>query len=295
MTASCGPRPTKRCRRSKAEIEAIQSAIYEVVERDAPMTVRQVFYRLVAAGVIGKTENDYKTTVVRLLTRMRIEGDIPFSWIADTTRWMRKPESHSSVQSMLNLTVETYRRALWVDQDDYVEIWLEKDALSGVIYRVTSEWDVPLMVTRGYPSISFLHDAAEWIADMDKPSYIYYLGDWDPSGLDIERNIEDRLDEFGADVEFARIAVTPEQIRDLSLPTRPTKKTDSRSNGFSGESVEVDAIPPARLRTLVAGAIERHVDEDQLRVTRIAEQSERDLLARLDEILERWPNGEAAP
>jgi hypothetical protein len=86
-------RSIKRQRRTKAEIEEIKSAIYSVVANDLPMTVRQVFYRLVAGGVIGKTESEYNTTVVRLLTQMRLEGEIPFNWIADNTRWMRKPES----------------------------------------------------------------------------------------------------------------------------------------------------------------------------------------------------------
>ena len=89
-----GARPIKRRRRTRAEIEEIKSAIYGVVASDRPMTVRQVFYRLVVAGAIGKSENEYNTTIVRLLTDMRLEGEIPFSWIADNTRWTRKPESH---------------------------------------------------------------------------------------------------------------------------------------------------------------------------------------------------------
>jgi hypothetical protein len=155
-----------------------------------------------------------------------------------------------------------------------------------VIYRVTAAWDVPLMVTRGYPSISFLHNAAMAIEGEEKSTFIYYLGDWDPSGLDIERNIEDRLNEFAdADIEFTRIAVTPEQVEQWSLPTRPTKRTDTRAKYFKGDSVEVDAIPPNQLRSLVAKCIERHVDEDQLEKTRIAERSERQLLESWDEVL----------
>ena len=127
----------------------------------------------------------------------------------------------------------------------------------------------------------------------DKPTFIYYLGDWDPSGLDIERNIEDRLNEFAedADIEFTRIAVTPEQVERWSLPTRPTKRTDTRAKNFKGASVEVDAIPPNQLRSLVTACIERHVDEDQLEKTRIAEQSERELLNRWDEALEGLSDG----
>src|SRR5262249_28290646 len=126
--ASYEPRPTKR--RTKAQIDAIRQAIYEALERDNPMTVRQVFYRLVSKGVIGKTEAEYKSTVVRLLTAMRKERDIPFGWIADNTRWMRKPRTYSSLDQALRRTAEAYRRSLWDNQDVYVEVWLEKDALA---------------------------------------------------------------------------------------------------------------------------------------------------------------------
>jgi hypothetical protein len=194
---------------------------------DNPMTVRQVFYQLVSQGVIAKTEAEYKSTVVRLLAAMRRAGEIPFDWIADNTRWMRKPKTYSDVEQALQRTAEAYRRSLWDNQDVYVEIWLEKDALAGVLYRVTSSWDVPLMVTRGYPSLSYLYEAADTIAAVGKPAHLYYFGDNDPSGLDITRAVE-------AEVYFERVAVTAAQITDLGLPTRPTKKTDSRSKGFEG-------------------------------------------------------------
>ena len=137
--------PIKRKRRTKAEIEVVKSAIYQLLDAENPMTVRQTFYRLVSNGVIEKTEKEYKSTVVRLLTQMRRAGEIPYGWIADNTRWMRKPHTFSSMESALVYTAQTYRRALWDTQDAYVEIWLEKDALSGVLSDVTYEWDVPFV------------------------------------------------------------------------------------------------------------------------------------------------------
>ncbi len=264
-------------------MERIRQAIYEVVEQDKPMTVRQVFYRLVSAGVIAKTEPEYKRTVVRLLTDMRRKRELPFNWIADNTRWMRKPVTYSSAEQALRQTAEFYRRSLWDSQDAYVEIWCEKDALAGVIFDVTSVWDVPLMVTRGYPSLTFLYGAAETIAAQWKPAYIYYLGDYDPSGLDIARTVERGLREFApdADIHFDRVAVTPEQIEALHLPTRPTKKTDSRSRNFYGESVELDAISPAQLRTMVNDYIARHINAVTLNVVEIAEASEREVLMQM--------------
>jgi hypothetical protein len=244
------------------------------------MTVRQVFYQMVSQGVIDKKEGEYKQTVVRLLKEMRLARGIPFGWIADNTRWMRKPRTYSSAEQALRRTAEAYRRSLWDNQDVYVEVWLEKDALAGVLYRVTDEFDVPLMVTRGYSSLTYLYEAAEAIEAEEKPAYLYYFGDYDPSGVDINRSTESRLREFAPDAEihFERIAVTEEQMEEWNLPTRPTKETDSCSKGFQGESVEVDAIDPDRLRALVRHCIEKHVDQRALEVTRTAEQSEREIL-----------------
>jgi hypothetical protein len=261
-------------------MDAIRSAIKAVTAEDGPMTVRQAFYQLVSRGAINKTEADYKQTVVRLLTEMRRDYSIPFDAIADNTRWMRKPKTHGSLRNMLEESKDFYRRALWNDQEVYVEVWLEKDALASVLLPETSEYDVPLMVTRGYPSVSYLYEAGATIKAQGKPTFIYYFGDHNPSGRDITRATESGLREFapGAEIHFRRIAVTREQIEDLKLPTRPTKTTDSRSKGFDGESVEVDAIPPAHLRALARTCIELHIDQGLLQRTKLIEEQERQTL-----------------
>ena len=273
-------RPTKRSRRSRVEIEQIKTSIRRVLTDENPMTVRQVFYRLVSLGVIEKTENEYKSTICRLLTDMRRNEDIPYPWIADNTRWMRKPATYSNLEQAVQETAQFYRRRLWDDQDAYVEVWLEKDALAGVLYPITAQYDVPLMVTRGYPSLTFLHSAAEGILDEDKPAFLYYLGDHDPSGVHIPQKVESDLREMaaGAEIYFECIAVNIDQIEAWGLPTRPTKKTDSRSKTFKGASVEVDAITSADLRALVEEAITQHIDKEVLHTTTVAERSERELL-----------------
>jgi len=170
------------------------------------------------------------------------------------------------------------------------------------------------MVTRGYPSLSFLYTAAETIAAQDKPIYLYYFGDHDPSGVDIPRKVEKDLREFVTDIRlgrddmqfevdpdmqfadmkeswrdvynkeierdihFKRVAVTPEQIASLNLTTRPTKRTDSRIKSFEGESVEVDAIPPKALRQIVSDCITQHIDQKAYDVLMDAEAGEREAL-----------------
>jgi hypothetical protein len=169
------------------------------------------------------------------------------------------------------------RRCNRRDVDAYAEIWLEKDALAGVVYPITASYDVPLMVARGYASLSFLHSAAEAINELDIPAYIYHLGDFDPSGVNAGEKIEETLRELAPDasIYFERIAVTPEQIDVWDLPTRPTKQSDSRAKGFGAISVELDAIPPDNLRGLVQMAIEQHLPPEQFKILKVAEESER--------------------
>jgi len=275
--------PTCRSRRTKAEMAEIRDRILEIAEQDQPVTIRQLFYRLVSAGVIEKTENEYKSTVVRLCGAMRKAGQLPWDWVADNTRWMRKPRTFGSATAALIATARTYRRSLWANASDYVEVWLEKEALAGVLYDATEEWDVPLMVARGYSSLTFLHSSAVHFP-CDRCTYIYYFGDFDPSGVNIAQTVERQLREFAdpeVEIHFDRVAVTEEQVTELDLPLRPTKRTDSRAKGWKGGSVEVDAIPPSTLRELCEARIREHVDQEQLRVLLEIEDSERRLLGEL--------------
>jgi hypothetical protein len=156
-------RPIKRSRRTRDEIDQLIRHMHAILQRERPMTVRQMFYQLVSLALIAKTEQAYKGQVIRQLSEARLQGVIPFGWIADNTRWMRKPTTYTGIHDALERMADYYRRDVWADQDAYVEIWLEKDALAGVLYQVTYEWDVPLMVTRGYPSLTYLYDAAQTI------------------------------------------------------------------------------------------------------------------------------------
>ena len=140
------------------------------------------------------------------LTLMRRAGNLPYRWLADNTRWQRKPDTFNSPAEALRETARFYRKALWADADAYVEIWLEKDALAGVVYPITSMFDVPLMVARGYASLSFQHSAAEHIDGLDVPTFIYHFGDYDPSGVNAAEKIEETLRELApnAEIHFER-------------------------------------------------------------------------------------------
>jgi hypothetical protein len=279
--------PTSRARRTKADIAAIRAAIREVIENDPPMTVRQVFYQLVSRGVIEKTEEQYQGTIIRLMTEMRLDGSLPYSWVVDESRRVRITQTYNSIEDALEHTAKFYRRSALAQSDDYIEIWVEKDALAGAMWAVTSQFDVPLMVSRGMPSLTFLHGSAlaiEDAAERGKDAYIYQFGDHDPSGVLIPKSIERRLDEMceqlGCDPPIVeRVALTRAHIAEFSLPTRPTKRDGNRhAQGFEGDSVELDALPPRVLRAMVREVIERHISPKATQALRVAEDSERELL-----------------
>lgn len=290
MTAApaYGSSTVKRIRRTNMELEALDNAIIEAVTMEHPVTLRGVYYRVVSAGAVDKTEAGYRL-IGRQLLKLRRSGAVPYSWITDGTRWITKPETHDSVEQMLADAAASYRRALWHDQPVDIHIFAEKDAVSGVLMPVIDEWDVPLGVLRGYSSESFAHSVAEALAGSlrrgKEEVYVYQLGDHDPSGLDAWRafttTVRGFLEGLAPFVIFERIAVTEAQIVELALPTRPTKRSDTRAASFTGESVEVDAIPPSYLRGLLSAAIEQHIDPEKLRITRSVEASERDVLRRI--------------
>jgi hypothetical protein len=250
-----------------------------------PATVRQIFYAATVEGLVEKTEAGY-AKVKTDLTLLRRSGAMPYSWLADNTRWQRKPDTFDSISDALKQTARFYRKALWAsDADSYVEVWLEKDALSGAVYPVTAEFDVPLMVARGYASLSFLASAAEAITRIGRPTYIYHLGDHDPSGVNAGEKIDETLREMApaAEIHFERLAVLPEQITAWHLPTRPTKQSDTRAKRFGEVSVELDAIDPLRLRQIIQIAIERHLPQEKLKVLQVAEDNERAAFERIAE------------
>jgi hypothetical protein len=231
---------TRTGRRTKADIEGIKNKIYDVVAGNYPMSLRQVFYALVVRGVVAKTEAEYDHTVGRLLLAMRRAGEIPYGWIADNTRCIRKPPIYDSVQAALKDCRETYRKAVWRALDAQVQVWIEKAALATVLEYETADYDVGLAVARGFCSETFLYEAAQALAANGRSAWVYYLGDHDPSGHAIAREVERKLRGFapGLEIHFEWVAVTADQINDLNLPTRPTKREgNSHAKGFVGDSV----------------------------------------------------------
>lgn len=281
-----GTSTIKRTRRTKNDMEDLRRQILTVAGESKPTTARFIFYRCAALGVVAKTAAGYRT-VQREVSLLRERGDMPFAWIADNTRWVRKPHTHDDLQAFLDEAARVYRRDLWSRSLDYVEIWCESDSVAGVLMAVTSEFDVPLMVLRGYSSSTFAYNAAKHIEADGRPAFLYYFGDHDPSGVDIERSLQESLHRYApkADITFERVAVTAEDIEEMDLPGSIKKTTDTRSKNFNGQAVEVESVPVEILRRWCREVIEQHVDHHQLSVLRVAEASERSVLLRLaDEV-----------
>lgn len=241
------------------------------------MTVRQMFYRLLNNGY-EKSEGFYNK-VQRNMLHMREAGTLPFAFVADNSRSCYKPDAYSGLREMLEESKHFYRRQLWKDAGVNVEIWLEKEALRAVFWRVTEKYDVPLFITRGFSSVSFVQSAALEIKNRTNLTHVYLFTDHDPSGDEVARSIESRMKQFGAmsNAIFTRAALTPEQIYEYHLPERPTKKSN-HSKGWNGKSVELDAMEPQDLRYIVEDCILRHIDPYQLEKTREIENAEKQTL-----------------
>lgn len=274
----------------KATLE-LREVLLDIIRAfDPPMTVRQVYYQAEVRGIVGKTQADYDR-IQRQLLAMRREGLLAYEAIADNTRWMRKPRTYAGLRDCLSRTHRQYRASVWAQLDHYVEIWLEKDALAGVLLEETERFDVPLMVCRGYSSESFAWEAAQHMRrmlDNGRHVFVYYLGDLDPSGWHAGLELEQKLRHFlDGEVTFRRLAVHRQHIDELDLPTRETKRTDPRLASFEAafgrgaRSCELDAMPPDILRAIVRAQIERHLPAGWLDQIDAEERAARETLNKL--------------
>jgi hypothetical protein len=276
--------PVKRQRATKEEMENRARFLIDYANRHGPVTVRGLYYQAEVAKLPGidKTESGYGK-VQRQVLDLRRAGRLDYDDIADATRWMRKPSSHDSIEDALHETARLYRRSLWRDNEDYVEVWCEKDALAGVIYPVTSEYDVPLMVTRGFSSETFAYEAIAARGDDERDYWVYYFGDFDRSGQDAARSLQEKLERFAEGkpfkVRFKNLAVTEVQISTWKLSTRPHKRESAADRKWPYPfACELDAIPADLLRAYVKTAIEVLLPRDQLEILKVAEESERSIL-----------------
>lgn len=285
MPAKTGKMHVKANAWGKPELVTRSLAVLEQYSGTA-VTVRQLYYRLVAQGY----ENSLKAykRVVAVTGDARWEGSMDFDAFEDRDRRMTCTTDweDTDLDSVVENAVEqveawmsSYRLNRWSNQPLYVEVWIEKKALEGVFSLPCQLARVGLFPCKGYPSLTSLYEAAQRFqkaTDAGKSCVILYWGDYDCSGEDIPRNIAESLERLGAEVEVRRCALTEEMVREMGLPAAPTKQTDSRAAAWDGHGqVELDAVDPAILKKMVKDAIAGVFDNDKYAELEKREDEER--------------------
>jgi hypothetical protein len=285
----------KRKRRTKAKIEQLDWQIMQVLASDHPQSVRHMFYRMTDPRLeepVPKTdhgkESGYKAVQYRMKV-LRREGRLPYSWVTDATRRGFFTPTYSDKGEFLRRVKGLYRADLWEHSDYYCEVWCESRSIAGVIEADCEELAVSLYPSGGFTSLTLAYQAADYINDecRDRPVVIFYIGDYDPSGVLIDVSIERELRKHlrpEIDLQFIRIGITKEQIEEYDLPTKPRKATEKRSPHIL-ETVEAEAMPAAIMRELLRVNIEALLPERALAIAEAEEQSARDYFDSVAELI----------
>lgn len=278
-----------------AIIDRAQTIIATYEAQGYRLTLRQLYYQFIARDAFRNTEANYKR-LGSIINDARLAGLIDWSAIEDRTRNLRGVGHWEDPSEIIDAVAAQFRIDKWSNQHNRVEVWVEKDALVGVIERVCTRYDVNYFACRGYVSQSEMYDASKRIASYlgaNQEVTIIHLGDHDPSGIDMTRDIRERLEMFLRDdawlLNVNRIALNYPQIEQYSPPPNPAKTTDSRFekylDEYGDESWELDALEPRVISELIQGEVLALRDE-ALWAEKIEEENEHRRL--LGEASERW-------
>jgi hypothetical protein len=303
-------------------IETSNEIIDDYESQGLRLTLRQLYYQHVTRNTITNEEKSYKN-LGALISDARLAGLIDWDAIEDRVRRPRKANEYADLKDLTDAALRSYRLPRWKGQDTYAELWVEKDALAGVLEPLARKFHVTLMVNRGYSSQSAMFESAQrFIAacrfqddgedsgekQSDRRSWatsdvaydngnedtggspiglarrpvLFYLGDHDPSGEDMVRDVRDRLAMFGIEVDVQKIALTMAQVKRYNPPPNPAKVTDSRAAGyiakFGDSSWEVDALPPNVLSQIVTSSFRSIIDEEKMDAIKAKEESDKERL-----------------
>lgn len=272
-------------------IEQANVIIEEYAKQGYSLTLRQLYYQFVSRMYIPNNDKEYKR-LGETISNARRAGLIDWDAIVDRTRYLRKEPSWSDPAAIVASCAEQFRLNPWLVQQNYVELWFEKDALLGVFERAAERYRLPYFSCRGYSSDSECWGAAQRLRvkhNDGKNCVVLHFGDHDPSGIDMTRDITDRLELFGAHVDVRRMALNMDQVKRYNPPPNPAKESDSRFadyvNKFGDESWELDALEPDVLVTLVNNAVRTLVNKKKWDATLALEETHR---AQLSRCSERW-------
>lgn len=258
---------------------ALIDAAISILAEQNPMTIRQLFYRLVSKSRVPNSLASYQM-VSRIMTKCRDDGRCPFEWIADRSRPVYAATGFDDAVEYAATMRDGYRKNLWATQPEHVEVWVEKDAIIGSIEDVCNELGVTIRVGRGYWSTTAAHGIAKIFASIDKPITVFYCGDHDPSGQNIQSELYARIQEYGSgDFVMERLAISKDDITEFNLPPLPVKSSDPRASQFvrthGNECVELDALPPTELRRRIQETVEQHIDDELWEAAKEIEKKEK--------------------
>lgn len=243
---------------SLAVIARANEILVEYAKQGYDLTLRQLYYQFVSRGLIPNNQREYKT-LGSIVNDARLAGLIDWDHIVDRTRNIRTNAHWSGPEKIIAACAQQFMIDKWARQPWRVEVWIEKDALIGVIERICRDLDISYFSCRGYVSQSEVHEAAAYrlipFEGEGQRTMVLHLGDHDPSGIDMTRDIQNRLRIFGCDAVVQRIALNMDQVRQYNPPPNPAKLTDSRATGyideFGDKSWELDALEPTVINALI--------------------------------------------
>ena len=252
------------------------SIVNEIISQyDIKLTVRQIYYRLISDPYVlfQNTKSRY-TQFDKILVVARERGEVDYTKIEDRTRkalggdygFDNPQEFLTSEIDYLKNCWQVYKTEIWTNQDYKLEIWVEKDALANLINQVAEGFRVVVFPSRGYTSYTKVMECLERLEGYsDKKRVVLHLTDHDPSGIQMTRDLENRLSSYGGDsIQIKRIGLTYDQVREFNLRPNPVKKKDTRAieyiSRFGSDCWELDALPPSELQNLVKESIEKYID-----------------------------------
>jgi len=269
---------------SKKRIEQCNDIIDEYMQQGLKLTLRQLYYQLVSRNIIPNSEKSYKA-LGKLASNARLAGEMDWDAIEDRARQAKQVNEYENLDELARAAISSYRLPRWRGQENYAELWVEKDALAGVLQPLAREFHVTMMVNKGYSSTSAMYESSKRYIeafDQDKNLILFYLGDHDPSGEDMVRDIGARLETFGATIDVRKLALTMAQVKTHNPPPNPTKLSDSRADAyiakFGTSSWEVDALPPNELAKIIRSSFRSIIDIDLMNEVREEEEKDKELL-----------------
>ena len=263
---------TKSFRPASLErIDQINGIIEDYQRQGYSLTLRQLYYQLVSRDLIPNKQNEYQK-LSALVTDARRAGLIDWNAIEDRTRYLRDYEKLSGISEAVKQAAYQYSIDLWKGQPCYIEVWVEKDALIDIVAKACSVYRTPFFSCRGFMSDSEIYKAGRRMREIylsGKEIIFLHLGDHDPSGCEMSKDVLRRVEMFGElsnKIDFQRIALNMDQIEEFNPPPNPAKETDTRAKAYIEKygpiSWELDALEPAILTRLIQTTIEKYLDID---------------------------------